>query len=53
MNTVDETIQESDDCGAILEPEWDPFEGNEQKTIDDDGIPSSQCSRNTIRYNYT
>jgi hypothetical protein len=48
MNAVDENVEESDDCGATLEQEWDPV--GEQNTIDDDGIPSSQCSRNNIRY---
>lgn len=26
MNTADETIEESCDYGATLEPDWDPFE---------------------------
>lgn len=52
MNAVDETIEESADYdGATLEPEWDPF--GEEEQINNAGIPSNQCSRNTVRYNYT
>lgn len=43
-----ETNEESDN-GDTLEPEWDPFGEEERPTIGDDGIPSSQCSRNIVR----
>ncbi|CAB4044072.1 Hypothetical predicted protein, partial [Paramuricea clavata] len=47
MNAVDETIEESADYdGATLEREWDPFREEEQ--INNAGIPSNQCSRNTV-----
>ena len=52
MNAVDETIEESADYdGAKLEPERGPF--GEEEQINNAGLPSNQCSRNTVRYNYT
>ena len=50
MDSVDETIEESDDDSATLEPEWDPFGDEEENHIGDDEITSRQCNRNTIRY---
>ena len=50
MDAEDQTIEESDDDSATLEPEWDPFGDDEENHIGDDGITSSQCKRNTIRY---
>ena len=50
MDSVDETIEESDDDSATLEPEWDPFGDEEENHIGDDEITSRQCNRSTIRY---
>jgi hypothetical protein len=42
MNDVNDTI-------ATLEPVWNPFGEEEEKTIDNAIISEIWCSRNTIR----